>query len=202
MGSPRSHNKIVRILGATYTPNKLLQHLTMVVIPLQRTLKVPEHPPMNLSTRPSLPTLGTKASDIIDMDLQSTQQNTQLRIDAYKEREHLEEEDIGDRLSELQQFSWKIFEGSKLKSLPWGIDMLCEYVDYECEQMCQGKVVDLVRQSDTEAAVKIKWNEACLQPGDADVTPHVLKKLKWNPHKKDAWKTNGAWREDLLHLIK
>jgi len=52
------------------------------------------------------------------MDLQSTQQNTQLQIDAYKERERLEEEGIGDQLSELQQFSWKIFEGSKLKSSP------------------------------------------------------------------------------------
>jgi hypothetical protein len=87
--------------GYIYTPNELLQHLTMVVIPLQRTLKVPEHPPMNLPTRPLLPTLGTKASDIVDMDLQSTQQNIQLRIDAYKERERLEEEGFGDQLSEL-----------------------------------------------------------------------------------------------------
>jgi hypothetical protein len=49
---------------------------------------------------------------------------------------------------------------------------------------CQGKVVELVRQSDTEAVVKIKWNEACLQPGDSKDTRHVLKKLKWNPQKK------------------
>ena len=69
------------------------------------------------------------------MDLQSTRQNIQLRIDAYKERERLEEEGFGDQLSELQQFTWKIFDGSKLKSSPWGIDMLCEYVDDECEQM-------------------------------------------------------------------
>jgi len=71
----------------------------------------------------------------------------------------LEEEGFGDQLSELQQFTWKIFDGSKLKSLPWGIDMLCEYVDDECERMyiwCQGKVVELARQSDTEAVVKIK----------------------------------------------
>ena len=76
----------------------------MVVIPLQRTLKVPEHPLMNHPTRPSLPTLGIKASDIVDMDLQSTQQNIQLRIDAYKEIERFEEEGIGDQMSELQQF--------------------------------------------------------------------------------------------------
>jgi hypothetical protein len=83
--------------------------------------------------------------------------------------------------------------------------MLCEYVDNECGPTyvwCQGKVVELVRQTDTEAVVKIKWNETCLQPGDPKVTKHVLKKLKWNPQAKDAWKTNGAWRQDLLHLIK
>ena len=59
---------------------------------------------MNLPTRPSFPTLGRKASDIIDMDLQSTQQNIQLWIDAYKEIERFEEEGIGDQMSELQQF--------------------------------------------------------------------------------------------------
>jgi hypothetical protein len=114
---------------------------------------------MNLPTQPSLPTLGTKASDIIDMDLQSTKQNTQLRMDAYKEREHWEDERFGDQLSDMQQFSWKIFDGNKLKSSPWGIDMLCEYIDKECEPTCvwcQGKVVDLVRQTDAEAVVKIK----------------------------------------------
>ena len=191
--------------GYIYTPNELLRHLTMVVIPLQRTKSVPKHPPMNLPTRPSLPTLGTKASDIIDMDSQSTQQNVKLQMDAYRERERLEEEGIGDQLSKLQQNSWKIFDGKKLKTSPWGIDMLCEYVDDECEPTyvwCQGKVVELVRQTDTVAVVKIEWNETCLQPGDPKVTKHVLKKSKWNPTTKDAWRTNGAWRQDLLHLIK
>ena len=72
---------------------------------------------------------------MIDMDLQSTQQNIQLQIDAYKEIERLEEEGIGDQLSEVLQFTWKIFDGSKLISSPWGIDMLwlCEYTDDECE---------------------------------------------------------------------
>jgi hypothetical protein len=38
-----------------------------------------------------------------------------------------------------------------------------------------------VRQTDTEAVVKIEWNETCLQHGNPKVTKHVLKKLKWNP---------------------
>ncbi len=34
--------------GYIYTPIELLEHLTKVVIPLQRTKTVPEHPPLNL----------------------------------------------------------------------------------------------------------------------------------------------------------
>jgi hypothetical protein len=60
------------------------------------------------------------------MDLQSIMQNTQLQMDAYKERECLEDLGFGDQLSDMPQFSWKIFDGNKLKSSPWGIDMLCE----------------------------------------------------------------------------
>jgi hypothetical protein len=56
-----------------------------------------------------LPTLGTKASDSIDMDVQSTKQNTHLQMDAFKERQLIEDEVIGDQLSDMQQFSWKIF---------------------------------------------------------------------------------------------
>ena len=47
--------------------------------------------------------------------------------------------------------------------------VLCEYGDDECEPTyvwCQGKVVELVMQTDTEAVVKIEWNETCLQHGD------------------------------------
>ncbi len=100
---------------------------------------------------------------------------------------------------------YSLSDGKKLKSSLRGIDMLCEYVYDEREPTyvwCQGKVMELVRQPDTEAAVKIEWNETCLQHGDPKVTKHVLKKLKWNPTAKDAWKTDGAWRQDLLHLIK
>ena len=56
---------------------------------------------------------------------------------------------------------------------------MCEYVDDECEPTyvwCQGKVVELVMQTDTKAVVKIEWNETCLQHGDPKVTKHVLKR--------------------------
>ena len=61
----------------------------------------------------------------------------------------------------------------------------------------KGKVVELIKQNDTEVVVKIKWNKSCLEPGDTSVTKHVLKKSKWNPQVKVAWKMNGAWREAL-----
>jgi hypothetical protein len=34
-------------------------------------------------------------------------------MDAYKEREGQEDEGFGDQLSDMQQFSWKIFDGNK-----------------------------------------------------------------------------------------
>ena len=104
---------------------------------------------------------------------------------------------------QLESF-YSVFDGKKLKLSPLGIDMLCEYADDECEPTYvwwQGKVVELVRQTDIEAVVKIEWNKTCLQHGDPKVTKHVLKKLKWNPMAKDVWTTNGAWRQVLLHLI-
>jgi hypothetical protein len=59
--------------------------------------------------------LGTKAFDIIDMDLQSTQHNNKIRNDAFKEREHMEEEGIGNQLSEMQQFCLSVSVGGLLE---------------------------------------------------------------------------------------
>ncbi len=58
---------------------------------------------------------------------------------------------------------------------------MCEYVDDEHEPTyawSQGKVVELVRQTDTKAVVMIEWNKTCLQHSDPKVTKHVLKKSK------------------------
>ena len=92
-----------------------------------------------------------------------------------------------NKMEEMQQ---KIDECERLSE-----EMTKDYEDTilsmcprdECEPTyvwCQGKVVELVKQTDTQAVVKIKWNESCLQPGDLKVTRQVLKKSKWNPQKK------------------
>ena len=73
----------------------------------------------------------------------------------------------------------------------------------ECEPTyvwCQGKVVELVKQTDTQAVVKIKWNESCLQPGDPKVTRQVLKKSKWNQQKKDAWRKKTVHGEKIYFI--
>jgi hypothetical protein len=111
--------------GYVYTPAKLLKHLTMVAIPLQRTKKVPDHPPMNLPTCPTMPTLGTRAADVVAMDYKD--KSVQLRINVYLEQEQMEERGIGDQLSEMQQNSWKVFEKQKIKTEPFKIEMLFEY---------------------------------------------------------------------------
>jgi len=41
-----------------------------------------------------------------------------------------------------------------------------------------------VRQTDSQAVVKITWNESCLQPQDPKVTRQAQKKSKWNPQKR------------------
>ena len=78
LGSDGRRHTILGRKVDTYTTIELLEHLTKVVIPLQRYKTVPEHLPMNLPSRPTLPTLGTKAFDITDMDVLSTEQNTKL----------------------------------------------------------------------------------------------------------------------------
>lgn len=189
--------------GYVYTPTELLKHLTKVVIPLQRHKTVPEHPPMSLPTCPKLPTLGTRAADVVAMDEEYSKQSVQLRIDAYADRECLEEQGIGNQLSEMQQYSWKIFDPTKIDSEPFKIEMLFEYVEPGGEltyNWCQGVVINLVRQNDTCAVVEIQWNNDTA--GGSSVTKEELKKSKWNPKKGEVSKKTGAWRQDLWDRIR
>ncbi len=104
-----------------------MKHLTMVVILLQRTKKVPDHPPMNLPTGPTMPTLGTMAADVVAMDKEYKDKSVQLRINAYLEQEQMKERGIEAQLSKMQQISWKVYEKQKIKMEPFKIEMLFEY---------------------------------------------------------------------------
>ncbi len=73
--------------GYVFTPAELQKHLTMVVIPLQQTKKVSDNPPMSLPTHPTMPTLGTRAADVVAIDKEYKDKSVQLRINAYLEQE-------------------------------------------------------------------------------------------------------------------
>ena len=70
-----------------FTPGELLEHLTMIVIPLKYKLIVPEEAPIDMPTRQMMATLGTKANDVIDLDKNNDSAETIMRLDAIKERE-------------------------------------------------------------------------------------------------------------------
>ncbi len=152
---PWSKNKYV------YTPAELLKHLSMVVTLLQQTKKVSDHLPMNLPTRLTKPTLGTRAADVVAMDKEYEDKSVQLRINAYLEQEQMEERGIGGQLSEMQQNSWKVFENQRIKMKPFKIEMLFEYKEPGGElryNWCRGVVVELIKQNDKSTFVEIKWN--------------------------------------------
>ncbi len=107
--------------------NRAAKHLTIMVILLQQTKKVPDHPPMNLPTHPTMPTLGTRAADVVAMDKEYKDKSVQLKINAYLDQEQMEERGIGDQLSEMQQNSWKMFEKQKIKTEPFKIEVLFEF---------------------------------------------------------------------------
>ena len=58
------------------------------------------------------------------------------------------------------------------------------------------KCIDKVEYTVIKAT--IKWDSTCIGEGESDESVEKLKKYKWNPEKPD----DGAWREDLRHLMK
>jgi hypothetical protein len=63
--------------------------------------------------------------------------------------------------------------------------LLFEYEDKDGSTLvwCQGRVVDLMKESpDEHVYVKIEWSEKCMRDGDLKITRNQLKKTKWNPN--------------------
>ena len=54
-----------------------------------------------------------------------------------------------------------------------------------------GVVKSIDKAEETVIKATIKWDSTCIGEGESD-------EYKWNPGKQD----DGAWREDLRHLIK
>ena len=66
----------------------------------------------------------------------------------------------------------------------FAIDMLLEYEEDDGSALmwCQGKVVNLIRESkEKHVFVKIEWSDKCVREGDLKITKNQLKKTKCNP---------------------
>ena len=184
-----------------FTPGELLEHLTMIVIPLKNKLIVPEEAPVDMPTRQKMATLGTKAYDVIELDKNNDSAETRMRLDAIKERERLEDNGYGDRLQDYQA-SMPIFKNDELKAKPFRIEMLFDYKDNDeggsTLVWAQGNVIELVKEKSKNIwIVKVKWDDNCVNPGEQSITNEELRRKNWNPDTQ----VEGVWREDLRHLI-
>jgi hypothetical protein len=138
---------------------------------------------------PPLPALGAVAHNISALEDTNNNAGLQLRMDAMKERERLEDCGIGDELMEMQQVIWPV-EQLRVKDFP--IDMLFEYKDDDGSTLmwCQGKVVDFIRElEDKHVFVMIEWSEKYVRDGDPKATKKQLKTTNCNPNAP----VGGAW---------
>ncbi len=70
-----------------YTAAELLKHMCKVVIPLQDVKEVPNQPPIKLPTGPDSFTLGTKSSNLIQLDDGALVREECIRLNAMLERD-------------------------------------------------------------------------------------------------------------------
>ncbi len=85
-----------------YTPDQLLSHLIDRIIPQQNKHGVPEVPAMTLPSHKITNHLGTKTSDIDELDKQYKQEKESLISEAMKMRDDLEGHGISDRYERMQ----------------------------------------------------------------------------------------------------
>ena len=85
-----------------YTPDQLLSHLIDKIIPQQNKRGVPEVPPMTLPSRKITKQLGTKTSDIDELEKRYEEKKESLISEAMKMRDDLEGQWISDRYERMQ----------------------------------------------------------------------------------------------------
>ena len=169
--------------GVDYTPDQLLSHLIDRIIPQQNKRGVPEVPPMTLPSRKITKQLGTKTSDIDELDRRYEQEKEGLISEAIKMRDDLEGQGISDRYERMQPPRPEV--DANLVGLD--IEQLWTFVEEdgtEVLQWCQGTVVAIK----TRDRIHIKWREDCLRDGDMPITEEVLKKSKYNKHVEGGWR--------------
>lgn len=144
-----------------------------------------------------MPTLGTKAADLEELDNSNIDKATEVRIQAMAKRDELESNGFGDQLMEIQEASCPGVD--KLKTGKFKIDMLFQY-DEDNEAVlswCQGTVTKVIRESGNIIIAEIEWDDNYVKDGDPSKTREELKRNRWNREEQ----IDGTWREDLRHLM-
>jgi hypothetical protein len=89
---------------------------------------VPCEPPVNLPKRPDEFSLGTKSVPPLELDACLINKEHQIRLNALKERDRLEESGFGDQLNEMQESNWPV---ERILAGGFRIEMCWTYHDDE-----------------------------------------------------------------------
>lgn len=174
--------------GRKYTVFELAKHLQMI-IKKEKSLEVPNEPPINMPDRMKLPVLGTQTSIVASLDEKYNANESEMKAKARKMRLERESKGEGSMHSQLQPFSRPDLEDLIGKR----IDVLCSVEmndSTKALKWCQGEVLSIVNEN----TVEVKWDPAPDIEGyeESTVEQQVLQPGKWNKDKKD-----GSWRMDV-----
>jgi len=183
--------------GYEFTAVELLEHFVKVCLPLVKTRKIPEHPPMEHPRLPELPVLGTLASDIADFYTDQAKNDNELRLKALRERENEILMGVWDGAEYMNEVNWP---GKSLKK-GYKLEMCFSYPEEDGESRvmwCCGVVQRVKKMCDKEIKVLVKWEEEFLDVGENEVGEEILKRRMWNPETP----RKGAWRQDMREFLK
>jgi hypothetical protein len=174
--------------GRKYTVYELAKHLQMI-IKKEKSLVVPNKPPLIAPTRISLPVLGTQSSQVAALDEKYLSNESDIRRKAEQTRRERENRGEGSMHSQLQPFS-----RPELKDLVQRrIDVLYA-VELEDStnglRWCQGKVISVI----DDKKVRVDWDPA---PDIAGSEAGGIGEARLLPSKWNKDNIVGAWRLDV-----
>jgi hypothetical protein len=126
--------------GVEFSSDHLLNHLCNKIIPEQKLRGIPDKPTMELPSRKQLPQLGTRSTDLQDLDSRYEDEKCLAIEGAIKMRETLEADGIVDRHEHMQPPRLEVGEnmiGLEVEQL-WIFE---EEDGSKVSQWCQGLVV-------------------------------------------------------------
>lgn len=182
--------------GHIYDADELFAHLVGTVIPMQLTEHIPIKPPVQIPKRTNDLNLGMKSAAVVELDGKRSELEDGVRLNALKKRDEREDDGVGDQLMEIQQVNWPV---DKILNGGFRVDMCFHCCDGTL-QWYRGVVQSVVRDKSSQnntIEVMILWDEEHIDEGELNPTKQILTKRLYNP----LVHVNGAWREDLRHLI-